>query len=605
MNATAPGARRSEASHDVESERVTASIVLLWMRSDRARQDGMEYWRGPHSQLVARSPGFREYRQHHFDAAAPGLWPSVDGVETEIPDERRIDGTPEVTLDGPIGALKALKPNKLVQQDEANVFGRTILHATALNAGRWFTCLTPAVTGARTVVLLRQQPGSEKAAFAALLNKDLGPTLAALPGVTEVRTYPFSPHKASSWNTPGVAHDYPDEQQFHGSLVIGATDHGALEAALRAAQVTALSETISKACSALHAYVVTATYTNTQNGRVTLPQVKPESKPPLDPVKRIVPAAPPLPEPTREFPQATLIPLPGHGAEDVVVGADGHLYCGVEGGAIVKIDAVSGAATVVTNTGGRPLGLEAQPDGQLLVCDAHRGLLRVSPSTGAVETLTQYVHDVPLRFCSNAASTPDGAIWFTESTTRFDFEHFMGSFLEHRPSGRLLRRDTDGSVAVVLDDLYFANGLTLTPDKSALILAETSGYRLSRIDVSGPLGGKRQDLVPNLPGFPDNISTFTDGRAWVAMTGPRSAALDKLATAPGAVRKIVWRLPDKASGSTVWCRAIAADGLVLADLRTERADFHTVTGVAELDGRVWLASATHSALLRLDLEGIR
>ena len=163
---------------------------------------------------------------------------------------------------------------------------------------------------------------------------------------------------------------------------------------------------------------------------------------------------------------------------------------------------MSGAATVVTNTGGRPLGLEAQPDGQLLVCDAHRGLLRVNPSTGAVETLTQYVHDVPLRFCSNAASTPDGAIWFTESTTRFDFEHFMGSFLEHRPSGRLLRRDTDGSVAVVLDDLYFANGLTLTPDKSALILAETSGYRLSRIDVSGPLAGKRAGPSPESARLP-------------------------------------------------------------------------------------------------------
>ena len=73
---------------------------------------------------------------------------------------------------------------------------------------------------------------AEPAAFAALLNNELGPILATLGNVTEVRTHPFSPYKASAWNTPGVAHDYPEDQQFHGSIIIGATDRDALHAAL-------------------------------------------------------------------------------------------------------------------------------------------------------------------------------------------------------------------------------------------------------------------------------------------------------------------------------------------------------------------------------------
>ncbi len=66
------------------------------------------------------------------------------------------------------------------------------------------------------------------------------------------------------------------------------------------------------------------------------------------------------------------------------------------------------------------------PDGRLLVCDARRGLLCVDPDSGDVESLTQYVDTVPLR--CYASATADGTIWFTEPTTRFDFEHYCGAF---------------------------------------------------------------------------------------------------------------------------------------------------------------------------------
>ena len=590
-----------------DAVKIGGSTVLLWMRTDLPREDGMEYWRGPHSQLVARTPGFLEYRQHHFPSEPVGMWPPIDGVETDIPAHRRIDGTPEVVLDGAIGSLKSLRPNKRVHADEANVFGRTILHVTSKAGGRWFTTATEGRTSARTVVLFRRRPGVDASALEGLLNDDLGPELARLAGVTEVRTQPFAAFKAWMWNTPGVAHDYPDEDQFHGCLIIGAGDQETLEQILDGAELARHAATVARVCAAVHAYPVTATYTYTRDGRPLLPQIKPEPKAPLDPVKREVPPAPPVPAPTRSFPSATLIPLPGDasnpqpGAEDVVVGADGHLYGGLGGGAIVRVAPGSDSVTVVADTGGRPLGLEALPDGRLLVCDAHRGLLRVDPTNGDVETLTQYVSEIPLRFCSNATTAPDGAIWFTESSTRFDFEQYLGSFFEHRASGRLLRRDPDGTVEVVLDDLYFANGLTLTPDKTALILAETSGYRLSRIDLAGPSSGQRQTLSENLPGFPDNISTFTNDRAWVAMTAPRSAGLDKLATAPGFVRKLVWRMPASAEEAIVWVRAITADGTVVEELQGQRDDFRTVTGCAELDGRLYLASPHQSALLRLDL----
>lgn len=163
-------------------------------------------------------------------------------------------------------------------------------------------------------------------------------------------------------------------------------------------------------------------------------------KPPLDPRYRRVPAKPPLPPPTRAFPDAHLVHLPGRAPEDVVAGHDGYLYCGVEGGAIIRIDPATERSQVVGTTGGRPLGLEATADG-LLICDAELGLLRLDLECGALDTLADSVQGNELKFCSNAVASPDGSVWFTQSSTRFGFAHYQAAFIEHNPSGRLLRWD--------------------------------------------------------------------------------------------------------------------------------------------------------------------
>ena len=330
-------------------------------------------------------------------------------------------------------------------------------------------------------------------------------------------------------------------------------------------------------------------------------------KPALDPVRRVVPPPPPRSAARRgavPFPPARRIPVSGDGPEDVVVDAAGRLLCGVAGGRILHIDPQRGTEEVVGTTGGRPLGLEVLPDGRVLVCDADRGLVRLDPQSGAVETLVERVGGVPLRFCSNASWAPDGSIWFTQSTDRFDFEHYLGAFLEHRPSGRLLRRDPDGSVDVVLRDLYFPNGVSVTSDGGALLFVETAGYSLSRVPLTGPRAGEREVLVDDLPGFPDNLSRHRDGRVWIAMVNPRDRRLDRLGSTPPWLRRVLWRIPDRLLPSparTTWVMAVDEGGVVELDLQADRDDYHGVTGVAEHDGSLYLASVFEDALLEVDL----
>ncbi|ART71704.1 strictosidine synthase [Mycobacterium dioxanotrophicus] len=325
-------------------------------------------------------------------------------------------------------------------------------------------------------------------------------------------------------------------------------------------------------------------------------------KPPIDPVRWTPPPVGALPD----FPPAelTVVPMPGDGPEDVVVDATGQLWTGLVDGRIVRVTP-EGAATVVADTGGRPLGMHVARDGRVLICDSHRGLLALDPTTGTLTTLVDSIEGRPLTFCSNVTETSDGTIYFTESTSRFHFEHYQGAILEARGSGSLFRLTPDGTVTTLVQGLYFANGVTPTADESALVFAETQGRRLSKYWLSGPAAGTVTPLAEHLPGMPDNISTGSDNRIWVALVSPIIPAAERLAPLPPVLRKVVWRLPDALLPKIkpeVWVVAFDAEtGAAVAGIRTQNPAFGAVTGVVETGGKLWMSTIEFPALANTQL----
>lgn len=155
----------------------------------------------------------------------------------------------------------------------------------------------------------------------------------------------------------------------------------------------------------------------------------------------------------------------------------------------------------------------------------------------------------------------------------------------------------------MLSGLYFINGVTLTPDESAVLFTETGDYSLSRVALTGPRQGHRERVLENLPGFPDNLSRFDDGKAWFPLTNPRNKVLDRLAGSPALLRKLLWRLPERLTPQPdTWIRAIAIDtaGAIVDEVHGHRDDFDTAMGVVELDGRIYLTSTHHAGILELD-----
>jgi hypothetical protein len=245
------------------------SSILLWMRTDQPRQQGMDYWKGPHSKIISATPGLEEYRQIHLAENDPGLWPAISRVETVIPAERRIDGVAEVTFTSVLSPLRGRKQTRLAYADEANVFRRTLLYAGLPNSTRWYNVAGPSEkTGARCLIYLRKREGVGTGAFRRFLIDELVPTLIETGALRELRTQVFMPWIARLWDTPNVAHDNPTDQRFQASLIVGLTDTMTLRAFFDGGAIATLAGKLPEFVSAIHAYEVTEALTYVKDGRV-------------------------------------------------------------------------------------------------------------------------------------------------------------------------------------------------------------------------------------------------------------------------------------------------------------------------------------------------
>src|SRR5262249_54471477 len=140
----------------------------------------------------------------------------------------------------------------------------------------------------------------------------------------------------------------------------------------------------------------------------------------------------------------------------------------------------------------------------------------------------------------------------------------------------------------------FANGVALAQDESFVAVAETGAYRGSRLWLTGTRAGQRDILIDNLPGFPDNLSTGTGGRLWIAIPSPRNPLLDWGHARHPVLRKAIWAMPERLQPPpqhTTWVLAVDAAGQIVRDLQG-RHGYHMVTGVRERDGVLYLGSLT-------------
>ncbi|XP_039144515.1 protein STRICTOSIDINE SYNTHASE-LIKE 4-like [Dioscorea cayenensis subsp. rotundata] len=218
------------------------------------------------------------------------------------------------------------------------------------------------------------------------------------------------------------------------------------------------------------------------------------------------------------------------GPEDVAIGKDGDslfLYTVTRDGWLKRMHSNGTWESWKMIGGDGLLGITVSMDGGFLVCDAHKGLLKVAE--GGVVVLASQVDDdgSQIRFADAVIEAKDGSIYFSDASTKFGFHEWYLDALEARPHGRLLKFNPHtNTTSILVSQLYFANGVALSKDQDFLLVCETFRFRCMRYWLKGELEGKLDVFIDNLPGAPDNINLAPDGSFWIALLQLRRRGLD-------------------------------------------------------------------------------
>src|SRR5215471_11064033 len=295
---------------------------------------------------------------------------------------------------------------------------------------------------------------------------------------------------------------------------------------------------------------------------------------PINPVAWTPPAAPELSgiyEQNNELSKIERLRIDGNKPEDVAFDAQGRIYCGDDTGHLIVADAVVGLLSIAPN--GHPTVLATQAGG------------------------------VPFRCTNDLDVAADGTIYFTDASSKFPLTELKAEFLEHQPNGRFLSYDPrTKETKVLLNDLYFANGVAVSPDQSFVLVNETGTYRIRRYWLKGEQAGQSDIFIDNLPGFPDGISSNGKDLFWVALVNRRDLGLDWLLPHP-FLRKIVWRLPSFLQPNIkryAFALALDLNGKVVRNLQDPSPQcFTQIANVVEHEGNLYFGSIGESAIGRM------
>jgi len=293
-----------------------------------------------------------------------------------------------------------------------------------------------------------------------------------------------------------------------------------------------------------------------------------------------------------------------YGPEDVAIDQLGRIYAGTQDGFIKQVLA-DGTVETWVDTGGRPLGLQFDQGGNLVVCDAYKGLLSINP-VGDITVLSTGADGAPFTFVEDVDIASDGKIYFTDASSKWNQANYMLDLLETRPYGRFLVYDpASKTTTTLIDEMYFSNGVAISEHEDFVLINETWRYRVIRYWLTGDKAGSHDIFIDNLPGFPDGISANRKGRFWLALPTLRLAAMDSMHPKPW-LKNLSAKLPDGFKPKPVNYGLILGldeDGNIVTSLHDPSGtNLREITSVEEHDGYLYIGSLSNDRIGRFTLK---
>ena len=210
------------------------------------------------------------------------------------------------------------------------------------------------------------------------------------------------------------------------------------------------------------------------------------------------------------------------------------LFSDIPGNRIHRWRPGSDTAEVYREPSGHSNGLTLDADGQLLACE-HSGR-RVSRAAYVARGGDGAGADVVAAFEGKRFNSPNdlvthtsGRIYFTDPTyglPRPDARRVMGDADARKELDLqgVYRVDTDGALALLVDDFMQPNGLAFSPDEAVLYVGDSQDRVIRRFEVAddGSLSGG--ELFADMrdddrSGVPDGMKVDEEGRLWTTGAG--------------------------------------------------------------------------------------
>ncbi|KAL5713852.1 yls2-like [Ranunculus cassubicifolius] len=298
------------------------------------------------------------------------------------------------------------------------------------------------------------------------------------------------------------------------------------------------------------------------------------------------------------------------GPEDLAYDAEsGLIYASCDDGWIKRVTVTDSASEAKVenwaHVGGRPVGLVLGQDGELIVAEAFKGLMKVTKER-TISLLTDEAQGLKFKLTDGVDVARNGIIYFTDASYKYNLHQHVLDVLEGRPYGRLLSFDpSTNQTQVLIRDLYFANGVALSPKQDFLVYCESIMRRCRKYYVEGDKKGSIEDFASDLPGTPDNIRYDGQGRFWIAIPTAKTFVWDLLMRYPW-LRKTIAILGKyitiPSGGKDAGVLAVDLDGKPVA-LYTDR-DLSMVTVGMRIGEHLYYGSLVSPYMSRIDVSSL-
>jgi gluconolactonase len=210
--------------------------------------------------------------------------------------------------------------------------------------------------------------------------------------------------------------------------------------------------------------------------------------------------------------------------EGVVVASDGTVWAADGRGACTALTP-DGRARRLGDLGGEPNGICLDLEGNVIIANIGGSCVQRLFPDGRHELIADSVEGRPLATPNFPVLDSRGNIYVANSTWRFPNSEAIA---DPAPDGALVRITPGGRVELLAEGFYFANGLALAEDESALFMAQTMARNVLRLPLrpDGSVGAPEQygpELGPR--GFPDGVALDSRGNLYVTLVGTNVLAV--------------------------------------------------------------------------------